>query len=256
MSRCNRTDVIMGLVVAVWLAAVPHVVAQEAPGNFGTQDSISLFISAEEFQSPAQEGYYYTGNGFWSGEAPPMIPLWPRAPLRLPAGALLEGYTVIYDDSSAVSDLFVGLGRYWVKSDGTVGASAIGSGFQSSGSPGITTAWVDIDPDITITYRYLVLTTVVRQSYIFWLEIPATLDLRFRGVVVSWKRQVSPVPLGATFDDVPTGHWAFRFIEALADAGITAGCSEDPPLYCPDDPITRAEMAVYLAAALGLHWTN
>ena len=74
----------------------------------------------------------------------------------------------------------------------------------------------------------------------------------FWGAVVHWHRTISPAPATATFADVPTGHWAFSFVEALASSGITAGCGGGN--YCPDNPITRAEMAVYLAAALGLHW--
>jgi hypothetical protein len=71
-------------------------------------------------------------------------------------------------------------------------------------------------------------------------------------VIVHWKRQVSPAPATATFNDVPTGHWAFRFIEALADSGITSGCGGGS--FCPDNTLTRAEMAVFLSKALGLHY--
>jgi len=42
-------------------------------------------------------------------------------------------------------------------------------------------------------------------------------------------------------------------IEWLADRGITKGC--DPPVndrFCPDDPVTRGQMAAFLARALGL----
>ncbi|HEY7862087.1 MAG TPA: S-layer homology domain-containing protein [Thermoanaerobaculia bacterium] len=35
-------------------------------------------------------------------------------------------------------------------------------------------------------------------------------------------------------------------------SGITAGCA--PGSFCPNAPITRGEMAVFLAAALGLHF--
>ncbi len=76
--------------------------------------------------------------------------------------------------------------------------------------------------------------------------------LRFWGVAVNWVRTISPAPAAATFSDVPTDHWAFRFVEALAGSGITAGCGGGN--YCPDDPVTRGQMAVYLATALGLHW--
>ena len=41
-------------------------------------------------------------------------------------------------------------------------------------------------------------------------------------------------------------------IDALAAAGVTAGCQTGPLRYCPDKPVTRAEMATFLARALGL----
>ena len=63
---------------------------------------------------------------------------------------------------------------------------------------------------------------------------------------------VSPPPAQATFNDVPTTHPFFQFIEALYASGITAGCQASPPLYCPDATLTRGQMAVFLAKALGL----
>jgi len=41
-------------------------------------------------------------------------------------------------------------------------------------------------------------------------------------------------------------------IDALAQAGITVGCKTSPLSYCPDQPVTRAQMATFLARALGL----
>ena len=41
-------------------------------------------------------------------------------------------------------------------------------------------------------------------------------------------------------------------IHALAAAGVTAGCAADPLRYCPDQPVTRAQMASFLARALDL----
>jgi hypothetical protein len=63
---------------------------------------------------------------------------------------------------------------------------------------------------------------------------------------------VSPAPGTATFNDVPTTHPFFQFIEALHASGITGGCSAAPPLYCPDNSVSRGQMAVFLAKALGL----
>lgn len=63
---------------------------------------------------------------------------------------------------------------------------------------------------------------------------------------------MSPVPSTATFGDVPTSHLFFQQIEALVASGITAGCGGGD--FCPNDPLTRGQMAAFLAKALGLHW--
>jgi hypothetical protein len=57
---------------------------------------------------------------------------------------------------------------------------------------------------------------------------------------------------------VPTSDFAFQFVEAFAAAGITVGCTSNPPfpppVYCPDRNVTRREMAIFFAKALGLQW--
>jgi hypothetical protein len=60
-----------------------------------------------------------------------------------------------------------------------------------------------------------------------------------------------PAPTGI-FDDVPVGTFADDFIEDLYNRGITGGCSAAPPLYCPDAPNTRGQMAVFLTKTFGL----
>lgn len=56
-------------------------------------------------------------------------------------------------------------------------------------------------------------------------------------------------PDGSTFSDTDTSQFAAE-IEALAAADITAGCAEDR--YCPERPLTRGQMASFLARALEL----
>lgn len=59
-----------------------------------------------------------------------------------------------------------------------------------------------------------------------------------------------PAPTTGTFRDVPGGSTHVGDIEALARAGITSGCGTNR--YCPDRPVTRAEMASFLVRAYGL----
>lgn len=50
-----------------------------------------------------------------------------------------------------------------------------------------------------------------------------------------------------TFSDVPTNYWAYNQIEAIYAAGITGGCATNPLKYCPEDSVTREQMAAFLA---------
>jgi hypothetical protein len=52
------------------------------------------------------------------------------------------------------------------------------------------------------------------------------------------------------FSDVQFSHFAYGFVMKIFDAGITGGCSAIPPKFCPDDTITRGQMAVFIEAAL------
>ncbi|MFO3797810.1 MAG: S-layer homology domain-containing protein, partial [Anaerolineales bacterium] len=58
-----------------------------------------------------------------------------------------------------------------------------------------------------------------------------------------------PPNFNPTFSDT-AGHWAEDWIEALRAAGITSGYPDGT--YRPDNPVTRAEMAVFLVKAFNL----
>jgi ELWxxDGT repeat protein len=68
--------------------------------------------------------------------------------------------------------------------------------------------------------------------------------------LVNARHETPPPPTGTRFADVPASYYAARWIEQLAADGITAGCGGGN--YCPDQPITRGEMAVFLAVAFHL----
>lgn len=59
------------------------------------------------------------------------------------------------------------------------------------------------------------------------------------------------------FSDVPTGYWAYDFINDFGRRGISSGCG---PVtlpsglrpFCPLNPVNRGEMAVFLVQAFGL----
>ena len=62
-----------------------------------------------------------------------------------------------------------------------------------------------------------------------------------------------PDPIGTSrFADVDAGQWWAAHVERLAELGVTLGCGTEPARYCPDDPVTRAEMASFLQRAFRL----
>ncbi|MCY4368250.1 MAG: fibronectin type III domain-containing protein [bacterium] len=76
----------------------------------------------------------------------------------------------------------------------------------------------------------------------FRVEVTERVEGRFRVWVGN--------PYRGTFaDDERNVHE--RSIDKLADLGISAGCDPELKLYCPDEPITRAQMAVFLIRAMG-----
>ncbi len=57
-----------------------------------------------------------------------------------------------------------------------------------------------------------------------------------------------PAAAGGIFADVQPGDFAADWIEELAALGITSGCGSGN--FCPNDPVTRAQMAVFLLKTL------
>ena len=56
------------------------------------------------------------------------------------------------------------------------------------------------------------------------------------------------------FVDVPSNYWAVEHIYKIFDAGITTGCSKNPLKYCPENNVTRDQMAIFLGR--GIHGSS
>jgi hypothetical protein len=221
-------------------AQVARPGATDAP-QWGGVGRVLYSVGATEFSPRESSTSYSHGSGRYS-TVPGGVFL---APLHLPSGALLTYVELDYCDSSG--SLNVGLMLLdcdFLTTQCDIVAS-FGSGEGDSGC-------AYVSEDITALGR-----VVNNNSRKYFLEaITASGDnlTQITGAYIGYQLQVSPAPPSATFLDVPTGHPYFRFVEALAAAGITGGCGGGN--YCVNSPITRGEMAVFLAAALGLHFPN
>jgi len=225
-------------------------VAQE---SFGGQTQLYVvgaykFIPRQVSPNWTAEQFHFFGNDVASSGSY-------GASVDLPAGASITRMECHFKDSSAAGDITATLIRSAVNlPGGTPQASVILVTVSSSGISGYQIASANLTAPETVHYR----TASASYMYSIGVQTPAdtATNASFRDCVLEWNLQVSPAPGTATFQDVPVSHVFFQYIEALAASGITTGCSASPPLYCPNDPLTRGQMAVFLARALGLHFPN
>lgn len=197
-------------------------------------------------------GYIYPAETGWSG-------YW--AQVNLPVGAQVNAlFWMIYDnDASCTWNLdfhkyeageganapdYVSIDFENLPAGDTPGYYQLTKNFFSD-QP-VIRSYDDIQPDGIFEY-----TSYNVSAYLSGCTGSLS-DMRLFGVVFNWERVITPAPASATFSDVGTGHWSFQNVEALVAAGITQGCGNGE--YCPAQAVTRAEMAAFLARALGLHW--
>jgi hypothetical protein len=228
-------------------AKAPNATVWRPPANapnYGPQDLIYVRVNGTQmFPFQSSDGYFsvpgsierYPAGGVDALEA---------IPGPIPSGAIIDYFELDYCDTNAGADVSATL-----LDCGPQGASCstVVSNISSSGSGGCSTVSAS-----GIGY------TLTNAASTFDIEmIFGAVDgsITVGSTIVGYHLQVSPAPVSPTFADVAPDNLYYQFIEALAASGVTAGC-DGVPDFCPDRNITRAEMAVFLAKALGLHFPN
>jgi hypothetical protein len=245
------------LLIGPMLLGAAHLEADEAAleklrarlksaEQYGTECCQMLSIPAAAFvQMATSDSIHYEAHLYGYVEFKPK--LW--APVVLPTGAVLDNIDLYY------SDIF---GRQtcaelWAYTGPTLLGSGPGQSMVGNVcSPGVDGGYGYAIEEISGTVDNNVWFSGGAQ-YVVRVEGQGETEVGgFKGVTIWWHRAVRPAPGTATFNDVPTNHPQFQFIEALAKSGITAGCGGGS--YCPDSALTRGQMAVFLSKALGLYW--
>jgi hypothetical protein len=228
--------------------SVSPISAPSAP-DYGTADLVSVVVGATDFV-PLNDSIDYTTESidaiFRYQTGPPSVDWWRS--VKLPNGAIIESVNLHACDTSTAGELAFGLARMDEAGGSGGNVTPIGS-TGTLATPGC--AFFSVTP----TTPPLVVDNE-DHTYLLFFGFSGDFSdgLKAGGIRVFYRLQVSPAPTTATFTDVPTGHPFFRFVEALASAGITGGCGGGQ--YCPDFPVTRGQMAVFLSIALGLHFPN
>jgi hypothetical protein len=174
-----------------------------------------------------------------------------EAGIHLPAGALVTYIEVDYYDNSATGQVIASLGVCdyngisCVFQAGSCGGAATVCS-DVAGAPGYGFSTADLTGD-AITVDNL------NNRYILFAGNTTTDgSTAISKVIIGYRLQVSAAPGAPTFNDVPLSDFGFQYIEALVASGITGGCGGGN--YCPDSPVTRRQMAIFISKALGLHF--
>lgn len=238
--------------LAIGLAA-----AAATAQSYGSHDQI-LRIPAADFRNEDYVEGWIGLDGYLYGTLGSDTRL--ATGLDLPDGAVITRLCFSTRDSSGGSPL---LFYSWIRADklvpgGEEPASKLLALVDSTNRTGYGSSCSDVLA-ITVRDRSNVdgdgaLDAAAYRVGVFIADPGTDTSLAFASVEITWHRQVSPPPATPTFADVPATDGAWPPIEALAASGITAGCATGS--FCPDSTLTRRQMAVFLAKALGLQWAN
>jgi hypothetical protein len=165
---------------------------------------------------------------------------------RLPNGALLTGIEAYFCNTEPNHNYLLGVELHSSWYDGT-NDTYLGAAVYSASSNGCGEFRI---ADLT-SLNYAV-NWFNNQLFLVGRIDKSDGTQAFTGVNLFYKLQVSPAPPTSDFADVPTSSPQYQFIEALYASGITAGCGNGN--FCPNASLTRGQMAVFLAKALGLQW--
>ena len=262
--RSIRSRAVFGVVVSlVFTAAIAHAAPEPEPirpagtnpnpvrkdpklraPEYGTTGLSYITVSGAAFVPwDSNTVYATTGNGYSQQLLRTATGNFVRfaAPIQLPSGSIVKYLELDYCDNTGGSGFVQGA----LVEMTYLGNESDYVGFLASNGDGCsieTTGNGDLVVDNFFKHYYLLATVSSSAGDLTGLA----------GMIVGYQLQVSPAPGTATFNDVPTSHPFFQFVEALAAAGITGGCGANN--YCPDNPVTRGQMAVFLAKALGLYF--
>ncbi len=238
--------VLMGCALATPFAGADDEASSPRSESWGTATDTAHVIGAYAFLPEAGAGTNLVTNGGFGARGCDSSPCELVAPVMLPAGAIINTLELEACDIDSSAQMTATLVRVGPLQSGFTNVAAVSTGVAAMpGCAYFRALTNDVVDNFERNYR-------VRLSV---NPIASGLFARFHAVRLFYRLQVSPAPTTASFpNDVPTTHPFFRFIEALASAGITGGCGAGS--YCPNNPVTRGEMAVFLATALGLHFPN
>jgi len=219
--------------------------ARTAEDTWGIQDDSFTVLGAAEFLPRSSSAVTYSFNtttGFVHADGTGYTMV---APLAVPNGVMLKDMLVVACDDDGTDGFSVILSEC-VNLDANCAFDvdfSVASG--DAAMPGC--AYFAADPPAAKAMQ------TWPRTYFVSLSTGGT--TKIRSVAMRWQRRVTGLSSGVViFNDVLAGHPYKQYIDALGTSGISMGCGGGK--YCPDNPVTRGQLAVFLARALGLYFPD
>jgi hypothetical protein len=228
------------------------VVVDPQPQPWGGTSNTAQVIGVGDFQPPNDTVTWGTGVSGTNGiglfqTSATQVDWWYGS--HVPNGAQLVRVDAEACDTSATGGMQFGLASGTAPGGAAANISAVASTGVAT-TPGC--AFFPMTPTAT--------TNIANPTNNYWIFFDWTGTgfgpaIQLHSFRIFYRLQVSPAPAVASFPlDVPTTHPFFRFVEAMAASGLTGGCGAGS--FCPDQAVTRGQLSVFLASALGLHFPN
>ncbi len=198
-----------------------------------TADNQSMYVS-----QPAEPAYTFQYAGFVNGETASVIDLAPTCGVSAPhsavgtypivcSGGLDNDYSFAYTDGTlTVSHLFADVpvsGKEWME------------------------PWVN-------AFYFAGVTTGCGVNPLIYCPENQVTRAEMAVFLLRAKHGLGYAPPAAThtFSDVPVvgKEWMEPWIDEFYAEGLTTGCGVEPLIFCPENKVTRAEMAVFVLRAI------
>jgi len=235
----------------------PPVPPHHAPDTYGPTDVSYIDVPATAF-FPVYGGFAYNGDyaGLRWGDTDTIDLMAPMP--RIPAGAQIVYLELAFEDNSTFWYVDGSLTVCDYLGQTCTQHPAAGAGAGDCGVPGYICSGYAAAPGPSSIAADITGDNVFVDNYDYAYSLYSRVQggggqTKLAGMIIGYRLQVSAPGSGAPhFADVPPSDAAYQFIEALYASGISVGCGGGN--YCPDASLTRRQMAVFLAKALGLHF--